>query len=50
MLLAWQHLLHTNHIIAYKYNGIPEFMSKRLMLTVKFLKQCKIFEILLLES
>ena len=28
-------LLPTNHIIAYKYNGILEFVRKRSMLTVK---------------
>ena len=31
-------------------NSIPEFMRKRFMPTVKQLKQCKILEILLLES
>ena len=29
------------------YNSIPEFMRKPSMLTVKWFKQCKIFEILL---
>ena len=38
-------LLPTNHIIAYKYNGILEFVRKRSMLTVKQLKKHKIFEI-----
>ena len=28
-------LLRTNNIIAYNYNGIPEFVRKRSMLTVK---------------
>ena len=37
-------LLPTNHIIAYNYyNGIPEFVKKRSMLTEKYLKQRKIF-------
>ena len=36
-------LLPTNYCLY--YNGIPEFMRKCLMLTVKELKQCKIFEI-----
>ena len=40
-------LLHTNRIIA---QGIPEFMRKCSMLTVKQLKQRKIFEISLSES
>ena len=38
-------LLPTNHILAYIiYNGIPEFVRKSLMLTVKSLKQSKVFE------
>ena len=32
------------------YNNILELMSKHLMLTLKYLKQCKTVEILLLES
>ena len=44
-------LLPTNHIIAYNYyNGIPEFVKKRSMLTEKYLKQRKIFEISLSEN
>ena len=44
-------LLPTNHIIAYNYyNGVPEFVKKRSMLTEKYLKQREIFEISLSES
>ena len=40
---------HQSHYCLYN-NSIPEFMRKHFMPTVKQLKQCKIFEILLLES
>ena len=40
---------HQSHYCLY-YNGIPEFVRKRSMLTVRQLKQRKIFEISLSES
>ena len=44
-------LLRTNNIIAYNYyNGIPEFVRKRSMLTMTWLKQHNIFEVMLSES
>ena len=43
-------LLPTNHITAYITMAYWSFFRKRLMLTVKYLKQRKISEILLSES
>ena len=45
-------LLTTNHIYIYclYYNSIPAFARKRTMLTIKLLKQRKIFEISLSDS
>ena len=45
-------LLTTNHIYIYCLycNSIPEFVRKRTMLTIKLLKQRKIFEISLSDS
>ena len=40
---------HQSHYCLY-YNGIPEFVRKRTMLTIKLLKQRKIFEISLSDT